>query len=314
MPKHWYDYRAIEKPTSDDPAELERYELNKRIVADKKPYFMRYIYPLLMKEHKSFVKQCNFKALMAFGMDVDGLRQIPKDGLTQDQADFLDYFARKMPVGVYDCTMNRICRRVEERVDAIKDEIAERTFDFSILRYGREYKKSEYIAVKKLYDLHCKKLRALALRHQNSHISKDDYSCYRMTMIARFVRDTLCICNNSRQLCDIVLDMCYGAGTTKQFAWDAVGNYIVEGLVSRNEHGFSYPAPDPEGDIEYCGQRFSMKKMDGDFFADHFGRAGLGGGHGAESEAWGSAGDDVEGVCDADEYSGVRQAVDSQDA
>ena len=52
----------------EDP-EKRRFYLS--LVADKKPYFMRIIYPALMKQYNTYIKNTNKNAMREFQMTID---------------------------------------------------------------------------------------------------------------------------------------------------------------------------------------------------------------------------------------------------
>ena len=54
MPKYWYNRSS--NSVEEVPNEKER-RFNLRILADKKPYFMRYIYPNLMSQYRNYIKR-----------------------------------------------------------------------------------------------------------------------------------------------------------------------------------------------------------------------------------------------------------------
>ena len=51
MPRDWHDKHAVNKIESTAQRDFFR-----SIVASRKPYFMRYIYPSLMKEYNTYIK------------------------------------------------------------------------------------------------------------------------------------------------------------------------------------------------------------------------------------------------------------------
>ena len=65
MPREWYDKHAANK--IEDPSKRSLY---RSIVADKKPYFMRYIYPALMKQYNTYIKNTERNALREFQMTI----------------------------------------------------------------------------------------------------------------------------------------------------------------------------------------------------------------------------------------------------
>lgn len=270
MPKYWYDHRAMGKPDPDDEAAVMAYEFNRRIVANKKPYFMRYIYPALMKEYQTFLLNTDKKSLLEFGITLNELMAMPDDKLSERQREFKRYYNIMMPVGMSDCTMNRICRRVEEKIGEMKKVFPYHEFDYSILRSDKEYTPDQYYAINRLVKLHHAKFQELAIRHATRLLSKDAYFDYRSSMIHRFVRESEALCSNHEQLANIILDICYNREGTKQFAWDVVPSAIVRNLLVRNDGKLMYPRLDPDGDIEYSGETYSMQEIEVDVNGDNF--------------------------------------------
>jgi len=262
MPKYWYDYHAIEKPTTDDPEELARYELNKRIVADKKPYFMRYVYPALMKEYKTYVKDAERKARLKFNMTLDELRKSADETGDPQQCQFIDVYDHKMPVNTNNCTMNRICRRIEALTADISFNIHSGDFDYSLMKCGTHYPIGQYYSIKKLYAEYVSKAKELAAAQTNRVISKDTSLEYSAALNEYFRREAEAICPNEDALVDIMLDLCYTHENSKQFLWNLKGNYIVCRLTEANGGKLHYPIQDPDGDFEYGGDSFSMTAVE----------------------------------------------------
>ena len=73
MPKSWYDRSANRITDEMTEEEIERCEFNMRILADKKPYFMRYIYPDVMTEYNDYIKNTNRKAVREFRKTIGDL-------------------------------------------------------------------------------------------------------------------------------------------------------------------------------------------------------------------------------------------------
>lgn len=134
MPRTWHDRHAANKIEDDELRDFYR-----SIVADKKPYFMRYIYPALMKQYNQYIKNTNRNCLREFQMTVDELRMVPADELTERQSDFLRYYDYRMPVGTGDCVMNKICKRFEQEFDGyIRKHNSKIKFDYTIMKNASE--------------------------------------------------------------------------------------------------------------------------------------------------------------------------------
>lgn len=255
MPKEWHDRHSANKIKDEKQRKFYR-----SIVADKKPYFMRYIYPALMKQYNTYIKNTDRNALREFQMTIPELRQLPWDELTDRQKDFLRYFDYRMPVGVGDCVMNKICRRFESEFDGYvgKNNLAIK-FDYKIMRNGSEYSTSQYNAIKKLYDDFNKRLRNYAVFADYERVDECDSMAEMSIMSEEFRRECSIVCQNKDVLCNIVLDLCYTRSSTKKFAWSMCGQDIIHNLLSKNNNTISFPVIDASGDIKYGGETFSVK-------------------------------------------------------
>lgn len=252
MPRSWHDRHTVNKLDGDEKV------LYRALVADRKPYFMRYIYPSLMREYNTYIKKANKNAYREFKMSVDELKEIPIDERTEAQSTFLDFFDRMLPVGVGDCVMNKICRRFEDEFDGyIGKHNTQYEFDYSILKSGAEYPKNKYYEVKKLYDNYNNRLKNYMIFSQYERVEKSEATASAIMMRDEFIRECSAICSNSTQLCDIVIDICYKRSATKKFAWSMCAADIIRNLLSKNDNIICVPIVDENGDMEYNGSTYS---------------------------------------------------------
>lgn len=257
MPKGWYD-RAAAK--GDDGDNADEAQFNLRIVADKKPYFMRYIYPSLMRQYNTYISNTNKKALREFRMTMDEL--IEKDmagNLTHDESEFLRYYRIKMPVGMSDCVMNRICHRFEEEFDGyIAKHSSDTEFDYKIMKSGTEYSQTQYNTILRLYEAYNKRVQDYMQYAKKERLDEDEHTNLRFIMIQDFRRECQIACSNKDQLCDILLDICYQKEGSKQFVWDMAGDDIIDALLRNNNGRISFPVHNENGDIAFGGERFTF--------------------------------------------------------
>lgn len=252
MPRSWHDRHSAN--TIEDPETKRFYN---SIVADKKPYFMRHIYPDLMRQYNKYIKNTDKSAMREFQMPMSELLALPE--LTERQADFIRYYYSRMPVGLGDCVMNKICRRFEEEFDHyLKVHNQNTEFDYRVLKSGAEYSKAMYKSIGQIFSEYSKRLRSFAVA--SNYERMDEYEAFYILQQIKdeFTRGCAMICPNSRTLCDILLDLCYTTGTTKRFVWDICGEEIIENLLEKNNSLISYPVKCEDGDIVYCGERFCV--------------------------------------------------------
>lgn len=257
MPKAWYDRPYIRQ--TEDMTEAEK-ELALRLVADKKPYFMRYIYPMMMREYNTYIANTGKKCLRLFGISIKELFSLPYGELTPEQQEFIEMYHAHMPVGTSDCVMNQICRRFEEEFDGYVGKYKSSVpFDYSILKSGIPYTETQYNAVREVYRDYLKCVDEFMAYTRSERIDNDEYVSRRSVLLSEFEANVFAACQNRQQLCDILVDVCYAKETSKQFLWDIMGDQLIENLLNKNGRVIQYPAKDRAGDIVFHGERFTFK-------------------------------------------------------
>jgi len=257
MPKEWHDRFAAAK--IEDPATRELYV---SISADRKPYFMRYIYPDLMREYNTYNKKADKNGLREFGMTVGEMLALPEEERTEEQNTFLSYYKNRIPVGMNDCVMNRICRRFEAEFDGYVGKASSASaFDYTIMKSGAEYTEKQLRTVRSLYA----DFRSIVRKYrvEGGYERTDSYDdAVSMNMLTESFREECFIaCPNEKALCDLVLDICYGKTSTKSFAWKMCGSEIVANLLEANGGELSVPVQADDGDFVYCGERYKILKI-----------------------------------------------------
>lgn len=255
MPKEWHDRHTVNKMQDGGTKDLYR-----SIVADKKPYFMRYIYPALMKQYNTYIKNTDRNALREFQMTIAELQKLPIAEATERQLEFLRYYNYRMPVGMHDCVMNKICRRFENEFDGyIGKHNKAVKFDYTIMKSSDEYTPRQYAAIKKLYEDYNKRLQSYSIFADYERIDECDSAGTMNMMNSEFRKECDKICPNERVLCNIILDICYNKSSTKKFAWSMCGTQIIHNLLEHNNNIISYPVLDDSGDICFGGLQYTTK-------------------------------------------------------
>ncbi len=265
MPREWYDRNANRSSEIEDE-ELRQFNL--RILADKKPYFMRYIYPTMMKQYNTYISNTNKKAIREFRLTMDELLAKDEKDLSDTEREFIHYYYAKMPVGINDCVMNRICRRFEAEFDGyIARHGNDVEFDYNIMKSGQEYTQTQYNSIMRLYTAYNRRVQDYMQYAKKERLDEDECANQRMLMIQEFKCECQVVCSNKQQLCDILLDICYQKEGSKQFVWDLASEEIIENLLSHNNYEIAYPVRDDNGDVEFGGERFSfsIKRIGGEF-------------------------------------------------
>jgi hypothetical protein len=174
-----------------------------------------------------------------------------------------------MPVSRAPGTMNRICWRIEDEFKTC-DVLPDVNFDASILKSDAQYTQEEYDAINALYSEYNKSIQLFLKGTKKNDSLKDERDMFMGQIIEGFSNACTAVCPNIEVLTNIIIDVCYSSSKNKSFAWDIVGEQIFNNILKNNGGVISYPVKDADGDLEFCGQKFSMyvQQIGGDFNAD----------------------------------------------
>lgn len=260
MPKYWYDRQACCQLPDNNKGERDFKDLCLRITADKKPYFMKYVYPDLMAEYKKYMISSNKKSIREFKIPLEELMK--KEDKTLQEAEFIEYHNKLMPVGSHPCTVNRICRLFEDTFQGfLQKQSPASGFDYSILKSGIKYSGNDYKKIEKIkseYDDSVQYYQQLA---KTERLDKEETVINRNMLVLKFKSACEEVCPNARELCDILIDMCYCSSKSKQFLWDICRKRIIENLLEKNRFTINYPVmTEADGEFEFAGEQFIMSK------------------------------------------------------
>lgn len=275
MPKEWYERKLNLPPLAKGieeiaetkevpPEEEERRAFNLRLTADKKPYFFIWKDPVEFRKYKKFQEHAEGNCFIRFGITLEQLMSRPPEDMTPEQAEFLRWYPIMLPVSTSRSVMNRICRIVEREFAGIPLEIRSAEFDWSILKSATAYSQARYKEIEALYKLHNAELREFMERQSDfSNLDEQEEFESRERFVEKFKEQALAICSNEEDLCNMVVDLCYGqqkSTSSKQFAWDVAGERLIQHLLERRNGVYSYPEKDDTGPIEYGGYRFAWRQ------------------------------------------------------
>lgn len=220
MPSNWYNMGAC----ADD-----RYKQS--ICAYRKPYFMIYIYDETKRDYKKYIKESNDKCKLIYNCSIQDLYD-NKDGLSDEQKEFLFWYEFKMPVGTGECSMNKICRYVESQLDGYKSQLHRNsTFDYNKLKVKRRCTEEHRQLLRELEQEYRECVREYKAQ---KHFDKGESNKNRKFLYKKFHEEAMNICPNDDERLNIILDITYGYNGNKQFCWDTIGDLICRRLEEMN--------------------------------------------------------------------------------
>lgn len=267
IPKTWIDVRACKIKDSDDEETKHKMKVSKIVAADLKPYFFIYRYDHIKVKYDKYNKLVNSNCKIRFGKSLDDIQH--SDLLTDEEQMFLDSYEKYLPVSIAPGVINRICWKIENAFQSL-DVMPDVEFDYSILKSNEEYGKDEYNTIKSLYDEYNKSMQIFLKGIKKNDSSKEERDMYMDQLSKSFSDACSSVCPNSEVLANILVDVCYTSNKNKSFAWDIAGEQIYRNVLKNNMNRIQFPIADENGDIEFCGNTFSLytKQIGGDLDDD----------------------------------------------
>lgn len=263
LPKSWWVMKENRINEDDSPEEIARKQLYARLCAHRKPYFFMYNYSSLKTEYDSFIKNARSNAVSIYKKDIDLLiQQYANNELTdENEIQFMKNFHYKLPLDMSKGTMNRICWAIEREFDGV-DLFKDVYFDYEILKTGVQYDQQTYDVVKCICQSYKPSIQ-LAQKHVAANeCSDEDIDWQSVDMIVKnLVENLQGVCSNEFELCDILADLCYRDGLSKQIFWSACGDTVINKLLREHHYKLSYPKKVEHGDFWCHGIQFVMEEI-----------------------------------------------------
>lgn len=263
IPKEWLEPRLSKPKDNDDDSILRKKEIDYNIAAEIKPWFFIYRYSQLKSDLDKYMKSVKSNCKIRFGKTLDDL--YASDHRTEEEEAFIYNYEKYMPISRSPGTMNRICWKIEDEFKTI-DVLPDVEFDRSILKSKAEYSQEEFSAIKKLYDEYNRNVQIFLKGIKKNDSDKTERDLVMNQLRNEFSDACSMVCPNSEILANIVVDVCYTSNKNKSFAWDMCGDEIFNNVLKNSGGKLQFPIKDENGDIEFCGNMFSLytKRMDGD--------------------------------------------------
>ena len=263
IPKEWLQSRFSKPKDGDDEDTLRKKEIDYNIAAEIKPWFFIYRYSQLKSELDKYMKSVKSNCKIRFGKTLDDL--YASDSRTEEEEAFIYNYEQYMPISRAPGTMNRICWKIEDEFKTT-NVLPDVEFDRSILKSDAEYSQEEFDAIKSVYDEYNKNMQIFLKGVRKNDSDKTERDVIVSQLKNEFANICYSICPNSQVLTNIVIDICYTSNKNKSFAWDMCGEDIFNNILQNNGGSIQFPIKDDNGDIEFCGNMFSLftKRMDGD--------------------------------------------------
>jgi hypothetical protein len=267
VPDEWLKTKMFKVKEDDDYDVVLDKQINASIAAEIRPWFFIYRYSHVKSKLDQYTKTVESNCKIRFGKTLEAL--YASDFKTEEEDAFIYHYEKYMPVSRAPGTMNRICWKIEDEFKTM-DVLPDVKFDHSILKSDAAYTTEEFNEIRRLYDEYNKNMQLFLKGVKKNDSLKDERDAFMCQLTAEFSNSCTCICPNEEILANILVDVCYNSNKNKSFAWDIVGEQIFKNVLKNNRGVISYPVKDIDGDIDFCGKKFSIhtQQIGGDFNVD----------------------------------------------
>ena len=241
MPSHWYLREACEKLDADTATK----QFNLSICTDKKPYFMAYIYPALMRGYTANINTINSKCMTSSiirGESVEEVLNIVDKNPSEQY--IMDLYHETCELDFSESATNKLCSKIEEifhgYLGAYIKSIGE--FDYSVLKSSHTppyiiTQKNKVIEIYREYSMTC------YTNSKEVYINstpKEQRLDYKEIFFGYFRNKLMSITTKGLTMytiTNILIDYCYGENNhgAHRFLWEMCGEQIIDNLITSKE-------------------------------------------------------------------------------
>lgn len=255
MPAYWYSRReCIEQ--FDDPDE-QAFQLS--ICAEKKPYFMQYVYQSLRRQYKKRTGVIKHSASYKYGVDPESIMKKDASELTEMESQYVLTFDRESPVTDGDCVMNRLCHFVEDHLDGWRP-VGEDTDTSALIKndllYNRYIKGKVLEQIDKYKDSVEKRSDEMSVKLFFGADKREETN--KSLMVVETVQALSVACTNAKLLCEILIDTCYKSSALRELIWINYGSIIIDTLLEKNGYAANNIFSDDGGEVQFHGVNYSV--------------------------------------------------------
>lgn len=228
VPKHWKDLEAC----SELQCTNEEREFNKRICANKKPYFFQYNYPEIKRDCKKEEEKKTIRCWLEQLMSPQDFKA--KENKTPEEELYLKEL-EEVPVSKAESIMNKICWYLEKETKKIKLESKNCQFDNSILMSDTQVSpktKKEVIdtfnTLKKEY---------IKINSQYTKEDKENKLKLRVAFMENLKAELEETCSNIDMIVNTLVEHCYKKNDSNiSLIYELYGNTLINNLLKNSNY------------------------------------------------------------------------------
>jgi len=234
-------------------------DMFKKIIADKRPYFTRYLYDSYNKKFREEVDSYNKHCWNRFGKSFDEV--LRSETRTQDEERVIKNYYKYSFFLFSNSPMNRICWYMEKEIQSIDEDTRKNSSEFS---YEKIYSKSGFTPneerlrmIEVLFEKYVSAKKALRGVSHTNILRKDINYIIGQTNGDAYEKIT----SNARELGNLAVYLMANNSRARTFAWDVFGQEIAGNLMERHGRQIDVLVKNYYGDVDFMFEKFSEKRL-----------------------------------------------------
>jgi hypothetical protein len=261
FPEHFVKYKKIGDDVPDD--RRKDMEYNNSILGNKRPAFMRWLYPEYQRKYKNEMSVFNGASQTRWSLPFQELLLLNKKDRSDEQEKLVQRYYKSSFFIENNSPMNRLSRVVSDSISAIgtRGNKLDSNFDFEVY-LSKNYHSPSKRNIEKMLIL-LKEYRSLkrSLRYKNAH--DEDNIFDNVEQISSHInrRAYLTITSNAEELGDLAVYVSYKVSnkSSRSFVWGCFGDEIVENMIQKRGVRFvRVPHRSKDGHINYLWAEYSI--------------------------------------------------------
>lgn len=227
--------------------------LHNNLLINKRPFFMKYLYPYKSQEYKNHIATYDVYSWMKWGISIETLLGL--EFKTKEQDYICEKFKNNSPLIIgSNSIMERVSRYMVQNLKEIK--LAGKNIPFDYRAYLSEKNKEENEEVIKGLETLIKEYNQIKKTMFNSDAFENKENAF------EYIKNkSLEISYDYSLLVDMAIILCYKYGKNKNFVHDIFSDGIINNLLSKTKK-IKIPIQDNKGgDFTYMYNRYSFREI-----------------------------------------------------
>jgi len=245
--------RWIKLKSSMTLQEIEQINIQNKIIIDKRPLWMTYLYPHKMNEYKKYNKIYENYCQSKFGYGLDVLLSKKRHKKEQE---IYEKYVKYIPFlinsnGIMDKVYKYISNQIKEYKISLKKDF---NFDFNI--YIDKNISLNKIKLEKMEELY-KEYKSFKRKTYET----SDYENFEQMAAAIKNKALFNISSNINELANLAVRVCYQNNSQSEMCWSLFGEGIINNMLSNSNRKIIVPILDHMGKINFLNKNYSEKEF-----------------------------------------------------